>query len=408
VRILDEANLTTRCGNSSRPRKRRDGQTSDAVTATLAADGTNQFFSRSANRAKRARDEAHGDGMIRDDVRRLLIAAIGAALWVIQPSLAAGICEIERPIRFAGNDWASNSFHVAVASHILTKGFGCTVTSVPGTTQPLLNALAKGDVDVNMELWKDNNIEIWEKMEKSGRVLETKGVSIQGAVQAWWVPRYLVEGDVKRGIEAKASGLRTIADLPKYKALFTDPEQPSKGRFYNCKLGWNCEQVNTRKLEAYGLLEHFTNFRAGSGAALDAAIDSAYKRGGPIVFYYWGPTWVLGKYDLVRLEEPAYDKVIWETLDKAKSGAGLKATAYPAIRVSIAVNKAFAEAAPSIIRFFNRYRMQDSVVNQALVFMREKKDRTGAKAARQFLREHPALWKDWLPAEIAVKVKASL
>ena len=49
--------------------------------------------------------------------------------------------------------------------------------------------LAKGDVDVNMELWKDNNVEIWEKMEKSGRVLETKGVSIQSAVQAWWVPR---------------------------------------------------------------------------------------------------------------------------------------------------------------------------------------------------------------------------
>jgi len=346
--------------------------------------------------------------MVRYGMSQLLIVVVIAALGAIQPSLAAERCEIERPIRFAGNDWASNSFHVALAGYILTKGYGCTVTSVPGTTQPLLNALAKGDVDVNMELWKDNNVEIWEKMVKSGRVLETQGVSIQGAVQAWWVPRYLVEGNAKRGIKALAPGLRAVADLPQYKALFADPEQPSKGRFYNCKLGWNCEQVNTRKLEAYGLLEHFTNFKPGSGAALDAAIDSAYKRGRPIVFFYWGPTWVLGKYDLVRLEEPAYDKAIWETLDKAKSGAGLKATAYPAVRVSIAVNKAFAEAAPSIIRFFDRYRMQDDVVNQSLVFMREKKDRTGAKAARQFLREHAGLWKDWLPAEIAAKVKASL
>jgi glycine betaine/proline transport system substrate-binding protein len=351
---------------------------------------------------------AHGDIMVRYDMSRLLIAAVVAAFGLVLPSLAAGRCEVERPIRFAGNDWASNSFHVAVASHILMKGYGCKVASVPGTTQPLLNALAKGDIDVNMELWKDNNVEIWEKMEQSGRVLETKGVSIQGAVQAWWVPRYLVEGDVKRGIEAQAPALRAVADLPQYKALFTDPEEPSKGRFYNCKLGWNCERVNTRKLEAYGLLEHFTNFRPGSGAALDAAIDSAYKRGRPILFFYWGPTWVLGKYDLVRLEEPAYDKAIWETLDKAESGAGLNATAYPAVRVSIAVNKAFAEAAPSIIRFFDRYRMQDGVVNEALVFMREKKDRTGAKAARRFLREHAALWKHWVPAEIAVKVKASL
>lgn len=338
----------------------------------------------------------------------MLVVAIGAGLAAIQGGTAAGACEIERPIRFAGNDWASNSFHVAVASHVLAKGYGCKAVAVPGTTQPLLNALAKGDIDVNMELWKDNNVEIWEKMEKSGRALETKGVSIQGAVQSWWVPRYLVEGDPKRGIKAKAPGLRAVADLPQYKTLFADPEQPSKGRFYNCKLGWNCEQVNSRKLEAYGLLEHFTNFMPGSGAALDAAIDSAYKRGRPIVFYYWGPTWVLGKYDLLRLSEPAYDKAIWEKLDKAKSGVGLQATAYPAIRVSIAVNAAFAAAAPSIIRFFDRYRMQDDIVNEALVFMREKKDRSGARAAREFLRKHPALWKAWLPPEIAAKVAASL
>ena len=346
--------------------------------------------------------------MVRYGVSRVVIAMILTFGAAAESRPAAGRCEIGHPIRFAGNDWASNSFHVAVASYILTKGYGCRVTSVPGTTQPLLNALAKGDVDVNMELWKANNLEIWDKMVKSGRVQETKGVSIQGAVQAWWVPRYLVEGDARRGIKAKAPGLRSVADLPKYKALFTDPEQPSKGRFYNCKLGWNCERVNTRKLEAYGLLKYFTNFKPGSGAALDAAIDSAYKRGRPILFFYWGPTWVLGKYDLLRIEEPAYDKEIWETLDKAKSGTGLRATAYPEIRVTIAVNTAFAEAAPSIIRFFDRYRMQDSIVNQSLVFMRENKDRTGAKAARHFLREHKALWKAWLPTKIATKVEASL
>ncbi len=343
--------------------------------------------------------------MIRSAVRLVLTAAIVFALGNVQ---AAGNCEIKRPIKFAGNDWASSSFHNALASHILSKGYGCKVTSVPGTTQPLLNALAKGDVDILMELWKDNNVEIWDKMENSGRAVETKGVSIQGAIQAWWVPRYLVEGDKKRGIKAQAPGLRSVSDLPKYKALFKDPEQPSKGRFYNCKLGWNCEQVNSRKLEAYALLDHYTNFKPGSGAALDAAIASAYKRGRPIVFYYWGPTWVLGKYDLVRLAEPAYDKAAWEVLDKAKSGVGLKACAYPAIRVTIAVNKAFADAAPTIIRFLDNYRMQDDLVNQALVYMREKKDKTGAKAAREFLRKHPALWQAWVPADVAAKVKASL
>ncbi|MDH4192227.1 MAG: ABC transporter substrate-binding protein [Betaproteobacteria bacterium] len=341
--------------------------------------------------------------MIRSVVTCLLAWAAG-----LGTAHAAGDCELARPIRFAGNDWASNSFHVALASHILAKGYGCEVTSVPGTTQPLLNALAKGDVDISMELWKDNNVEIWNKIEKSGRALETRGVSIQGAIQGWWVPRYLVEGDARRGIKAKAPGLRTVSDLPRHKALFGDPEQPAKGRFYNCKLGWNCEKVNSRKLEAYGLLAHYSNFRPGSGAALDAAIASAYRRGRPILFYYWGPTWVLGRYDLVRLEEPAYDKAIWDALDKAESGEGLRACAYPTIRVTIAVNRTFADAAPGIVGFLDRYRMQDEHVNQALVFMRENKDRTGAKAAREFLRKHTALWSEWLPAEVAQRVRTSL
>lgn len=343
--------------------------------------------------------------MIRRSVPLLCAASI---LFSLGSGRAAASCDLDRPIRFAGNDWASHQFNVAVASHILEKGYGCKVRTVPGTSQPLLNALAKGDVDVLMELWKENNVEIWNKMEQTGRAIDTQGVSIEGAIQAWWVPRYLVEGDAKRGIKPAAPALKSVADLPKYKALFRDPEQPSKGRFYNCKLGWNCEKVNSRKLEAYGLLDDYTNFRTGSGAALDAAIASAYKRGRPIVFYYWGPTWVLGKYDLLRLEEPPFNAAVWDKLDKAKSGVGLMACAYPTIRVSIALNKAFADAAPNLVQFFNRYHMQDDLVNKALVRMRETRDRTGAKAAREFLRKHPELWSEWVPAQVAARVKASL
>ena len=68
-----------------------------------------------------------------------------------------------------------------------------------------------------------------------------------------------------------------MRDLARYKHLFRDPEEPAKGRFYNCILGWNCEVVNTNKLKAYGLDGHFTNFRAGTGAALAAAIASNFS-----------------------------------------------------------------------------------------------------------------------------------
>ncbi len=326
------------------------------------------------------------------------------------PAWPAGAqrCDISREIKFAGYDWASNSFHVEVARVILEKGYGCRTIAVPGTTLPLLNALGRGDVDVNMELWKDNVVEIWAKMVKAGRAVETRGVSIEGAIQGWFVPRYMVEGNAARGIKASAPGLKRVSDLPRYKSLFRDPEQPAKGRFYNCKLGWTCESVNTKKLDAYGLTRHFTNFKPGSGGALAAAIASAFKRGKPIVFYYWGPTWVLGKYDAVMLREPAFERAKWDRLVKAKSGKGLQAVAYPSIRVTIAVNAKFAKAAPNIVAFLDRYRMRDAMVSAALVVMRAKKDRTGRKAALAFLRKHPEMWSKWLPAAVAKRVREAL
>ena len=57
--------------------------------------------------------------------------------------------------------------------------------------------------------------------------------------------------------------------------------------------------VNSKKLVAYGLDDDLHNFR-GSGEALDAAVESAVLQGQPILFYYWGPTWLLGKYEFTR------------------------------------------------------------------------------------------------------------
>ena len=56
-------------------------------------------------------------------------------------------------------------------------------------------------------------------------------------------------------------------------------------------------------LKSYGLEETFTNFRPGTRPALDAAVLSSYRRGEPILFYYWSPTPLMGRADLVRLEK---------------------------------------------------------------------------------------------------------
>ena len=117
---------------------------------------------------------------------------------------------------------------------------------------------------------------------------------------------------------------------------------------------------------------------------------------------------MLGKYSVIKLEEPSFDKAKWDKLDKSKDGKGVEATAYPTIKVYVAANKKFAQKAPKIIAFLGKYAMQDDLVNKALVYMRENKDKTGSKAAVEFLKAHPDIWTKWVPADVAARVKAAL
>lgn len=308
-------------------------------------------------------------------------------------------CEIDRPIVFAGMDWQSNAFHTAVAQKILEAGYGCETDVIPGTTIPLLQGVAQGDIDVVMEVWKDNVTEVWSRALRRNQVVEL-GVNFPDAVQGWYVPRYLVDGP-----DAEAPGLKAVSDLPDYKDLFRDPEEPSKGRFYNCIAGWNCEVINSAKLKAYGLDEHFTNFRPGTGAALAAAIASAYIRQQPIVTYYWEPTWVLGKYDMVMLEEPEYDSEVFDTLANASDPAA--ATAYPVVEVVVGANRRFAEKAPDLIAFLGRYQTDAALVSEALAFM-EDTGGTAEDAAVDFLKDQTALWTSWVDETVADNVNAGL
>lgn len=323
-------------------------------------------------------------------------------LIVLTMVIAAGsalACDVGRPVVFAGMDWQSNAFHTAVAQKILEAGYSCKTDVLPGTTIPLLQGVAQGDIDVVMEVWKDNVTEVWNRGLRRGQVVEL-GTNFPDAVQGWYVPRYLVEGS-----DALAPGLKAVSDLPVYKALFVDPEEPQKGRFYNCIAGWNCEVINSAKLKAYGLDDYFTNFRPGTGAALAAAIASAFIREKPIVTYYWGPTWVLGKYDMVMLDEPPYEAEVFTAL--ATSDYPVRATAYPVVEVVIGANRRFAEQAPTIIAFLKRYETDAALVSDALAYMEETAG-TAEDAADHFLSTRFDLWSSWVDEPTASRIRESL
>ena len=313
---------------------------------------------------------------------------------------------LDRPIVFAELDYDSAQLHNAIARHILETGYGCSTEAIPGSTVPMLQGVIRGDIDVVMEIYTNNPPEFWGPALEAGSVVEL-GVNFPDAVEGWFVPRYLVEGDPERGIDPAAPGLRSVADLPDYYQLFEDPEQPQKGRFYNCIIGWVCEEINTAKLEAYGLNPYFTNFRPGTGVALAASMEAAYLRGEPWVGYYWGPTWVLGKLDMFRLEEPEYSDECWDELTDGTPPVG-EGCAYPLAQVNIAANARFVEEVdPAITEFLRDYETSNDLVSELLAYMQETEE-TPEAAALHFLENYRDTWSGWVPEEVAARVADSL
>jgi glycine betaine/proline transport system substrate-binding protein len=305
--------------------------------------------------------------------------------------------KVDEPIIFAGFDWESAAVHNGIARYIIENGYGHKTTAVPGSTIPMIQGLMTGDVDVLMEVWYENSKEAVDKARKAGSMIDL-GINFADAVQGFWVPTYMIKGDPARGIQPMAPDLKSVDDLKKYKDLFRDPEDPSKGRFYDCIAGWDCERVNEQKFKAYELGTHFNRFLPGTGAALDASLAAAYKKGEPWLGYYWGPTWILGKYDMTMLEEPDYTKTCWDTDKKC---------AYPMVEVTVAVHSDLHKQAPHLVEFLTKYETSGKLTSEILAYMQDNKAEA-EDAAVHFLKTKPDIWTKWVPADVAAKVTASL
>jgi ABC-type proline/glycine betaine transport system permease subunit/ABC-type proline/glycine betaine transport system substrate-binding protein len=321
------------------------------------------------------------------------------------PAAKAAWCDTH-PVALAGVNWESGAFVTAVVQEILQRGYGCRTFTVPGNSVTLEQATANNDVQIFAEEWV-NRSDIWKNAAAAGKVRGI-GHPFTGATEGWFVPDYVVHGDAARHIAATAPDLSHVKQLadPRYVALFHDPEQPGSGRFLNCPSGWTCEGVNTAKLHAYGLDKLYVDFRPGTGAALDAAITSAYLQGQPLLFYYFSPSAIAGKFHLAQLAEPPYTPACWQDLTSAK-GSHTQGCAAPEANIVYGVSSTFAAAAPAIADMLGKATIPLPILNQELVAQAAAQRDAGAQAVL-FLRDHADLWRTWLPPEAATRVTASL
>jgi len=300
-------------------------------------------------------------------------------------------------IVFADAGWDSIRIHNSIAQIIIENGYGYKTDVISGSTATTFQGLREGDINAYTEVWTDNIKEVYEEALEAGEI-EKLSVNFNDNDQGLYVPAYVIEGDEERGIDPLAPDLKTVEDLKKYPEVFEDPEDPKKGRVINAPSGWEVEKVITEKFETYGLDETLNNFLPGSDAAIVASLVDAYNKGEGWVGYYWSPTAITAKYDLILLEEETFDQEKWDEN---------KGTEFPPNDVVVAVHKDLKDQAPEVVDFLSKYETSSELTEAGLQYM-EDNEVDNDEAAIWWMNEYEDVWTEWVSEEVAEKVKEAL
>ncbi|HWK13277.1 MAG TPA: glycine betaine ABC transporter substrate-binding protein [Rhizobiaceae bacterium] len=344
----------------------------------------------------------HKSGSVAAAMSAVVFAAGMAAAIPTSASAqdAATSCGTDRTIDIAEMTWPSAAALAHIHAIILERGFGCTAEIVAGDTVPTsASMLSRGKPAIAPELWTSSIEEAWKKGIADGVVVEIGDAITDGTVEGWFIPRYTQEAN---------PDLTTAEAVIARPDLFPDPEASGKGRLYSCPPGWTCELSTSALYEAFDMEEKNWNiFSPGSGGALDASIARAFTREEPILFYYWGPTSILGKYDAVQIDlgEVKPEVYACNTDKDCRDEPGI--TAYPSSPAVIGAAAWLPEEAPAVAEYLAKAGLSNAQISKLLVYGDEN-NADATETAMNFLRTEQELWTSWVPQDVAEKVLASL
>jgi len=298
-----------------------------------------------------------------------------------------------------------------VARYIVEHGYGYPTSQIEGSTLPLFQGLRKGDVDLTMEIWLPNQAAAWNEAVKAGEVLPV-GKSLEDNWQSsFLIPQYMQDANPE---------LDSVEDLKedKFKDLFE--KEGGKVLLLGCIAGWGCRTMQDGddsgpgQIVGMGLEDHVVLQDPGTSGALAAAIEAAFAKKEPLLFYYWGPTALALKLEtemggIVDLEQP--------DPSTCAGNSPIHGCSFPPAEVMIAMNMELVNDAPELIAFFKNWDW--SAVNQlaaenwhganseALADKGASSEEVFAATGVAYLKNNEG-WKSWVPADVLANVEAAL
>ena len=332
---------------------------------------------------------------------KILLASTALLLGTVAGASLASAAECG-DITIASMNWQSAEVLSNLDKIILNEGYGCNAEITIGDTVPTITSMAeKGEPDIAPEAWIDLLPDVVKKGTDEGRIVQVGSPLPDGGVQGWFIPKYLADAH---------PDIKTIQDVLKHPELFPDPEDSSKGAIYNGPQGWGGTVVTAQLFKAYDAeAANFTLVDTGLAAGLDGSIAKAYERKEGWAGYYWEPTALLGKYEMVKLGHGVpYDAAEWKRCNTVADCPDPKTNDWPADKVVTLVAKSFSETAgPEVMDYLAKRSWSNDTVNKLMAWMTDNQA-SGEDGAKHFLEENKDMWKAWVSPEAAEKIEAAL
>ena len=330
-------------------------------------------------------------------VKNIILSALVLLGFTSFNSVANANCG---KVTIAEMNWASAQVIAHIDNIILGKGYGCNSELIPGDTMPTATSLTeKGEPSVAPELWSQNIKNILDPAEAAGKIKNVGKVFENGGEEGFFVPTYMVK---------KNPELATIEGVLKHPELFPHPEDSSKAAFYGCPAGWNCQITTTQMHKAFGMGNAgFEFIDPGSGGALSGAMGEAYNKKAGWFGYYWGPTAILGKYDMTKLDEGvAHKRDTWISEINDLNVASPGKNKYPASTVETYVGSDML--GNKIVMGYLEKRSFNNTLLSKILAWKESEQAEANETAEHFLKTEEAVWTKWVSSDAAAKIKAAL
>ncbi|MEL6984234.1 MAG: glycine betaine ABC transporter substrate-binding protein [Actinomycetota bacterium] len=288
--------------------------------------------------------------------------------------------DVRRPtIQLGVTDWTGARLNAVIAERLIERRLGYPVETVQITD--LLDMavdLERGDIDAVLEVWPNTLLPTEQEAIESSSIVDLGPLGVEGRV-GWYVPRYVAEG------ELGVTGWEDLADSTVASA-FATPQTGRLGRF----LGTNPDyaQYDEGLVDALDL--PFEVIYSGSDAATEDAVAAAVAAEEAVLLYWWRPTALVDRYDLVEVPLPPRTE---ECVADIEAEAAF-ACAYPVDELTKLASPELSARAPEVEQFLRAFRLTTDQ-QEAMIGRVDNDGVPLLEVADTWIAANEAIWETW-------------